>query len=326
MILPIERNQGAEMLSSEGFARVPNRFCELMPVLRDCSIRVMVALCRRQNEQTNKCWPSKAKIATDIGKCERTVFNGVKELEGYGLIRIERRFDESSIYEVLHATQEGEKPVATHATSCQSGVQPVATHPCNQLPPNKNHLTRTKEQTNSVVGLSLRELAFPLKGKGQEWKLSVEKLAQYQQSYPKIDIESELLKSRQWLIDNPAKRKTSRGMASFLNNWLNSNSRNTALATSRAKPALTGDALKAADLLSEKLGINRNQIIDRIARGYASNVLDNELVVEAVETTNEKSPERPAAFLRGVLANLIEQRHNIAREEALGLIDGKGKV
>lgn len=66
--------------------------------------------------------------------------------------------------------------------------------------------------------------AFPLASSAghPDWVLPATKLAEYRESYPHLDVEAELRKARQWLRDNPAKRKSgSRGTQSFLTRWLN---------------------------------------------------------------------------------------------------------
>lgn len=73
-----------------------------------------------------------------------------------------------------------------------------------------------------VVGSA--DYAFPLAtSSGQtEFVLSAAKLAEYRDSYPHLDVDAELRKARQWLRDNPERRKTGqRGTLSFLTRWLN---------------------------------------------------------------------------------------------------------
>ncbi len=43
---------------------------------------------------------------------------------------------------------------------------------------------------------------------------------EYAETYPGIDAAAECRKARQWCIDNPAKRKTAKGMTAFLNRWM----------------------------------------------------------------------------------------------------------
>ena len=63
-------------------------------------------------------------------------------------------------------------------------------------------------------------LVFPITGENHEWPLASAKLAEYRETYPHLDIEAEMRRARQWCVDNPAKRKTGRGMTKFLFSWL----------------------------------------------------------------------------------------------------------
>lgn len=67
-------------------------------------------------------------------------------------------------------------------------------------------------------------LSFPIVGvllPGEHlWELSEEKLAEYQEAYPDMDVLLVAKRARQWLIDNPRKRKTARGMPKFLGSWI----------------------------------------------------------------------------------------------------------
>lgn len=63
-------------------------------------------------------------------------------------------------------------------------------------------------------------MSFPLPGAGGEWDLAQSKRDEYAESFPGVDVDGELRKARQWLRDNPTKRKTARGMTRFLGTWL----------------------------------------------------------------------------------------------------------
>lgn len=68
----------------------------------------------------------------------------------------------------------------------------------------------------------MSEFEFPIDGKGKKtWTLSHAKLREYIRAYPSLDVPAELTKARQWLRDNPTRRKTRNGMLRFLTNWLN---------------------------------------------------------------------------------------------------------
>ncbi len=67
-------------------------------------------------------------------------------------------------------------------------------------------------------------LIFPIipksKGALAEWSLTQAKLAEYQESFPDLDVMAHLRAARQWCLDNREKRKTATGMGRFLTTWL----------------------------------------------------------------------------------------------------------
>lgn len=65
-------------------------------------------------------------------------------------------------------------------------------------------------------------LVFPTVGRGEKsWTLHEGKLLEYQADYPNLDVLGAFRKAHNWCVNNPAKRKTARGMSAFLTNWLN---------------------------------------------------------------------------------------------------------
>lgn len=66
---------------------------------------------------------------------------------------------------------------------------------------------------------SKTDSGFPLRD-GKTWYLSRKKHEEYQDSYPELDLIREYRKARQWLRDNPKKRKSAGGMPQFLSRWL----------------------------------------------------------------------------------------------------------
>jgi hypothetical protein len=55
---------------------------------------------------------------------------------------------------------------------------------------------------------------------GSEYGVSAAQVAGWSAAYPGVDVPAELRRIREWLLANPARRKTSRGMAKFANSWL----------------------------------------------------------------------------------------------------------
>lgn len=85
-------------------------------------------------------------------------------------------------------------------------------------------------------------MRFQVSGKPPEWHLTQSKLDEWQSLYGKqLDVIHECRKARQWMIDNPSRRKTARGMSAFLNRWLDraaNNTRGGTMAPSGNSPAI----------------------------------------------------------------------------------------
>lgn len=56
--------------------------------------------------------------------------------------------------------------------------------------------------------------------RGEVYRLDESFAAELRATYPRIDVNHQLQKARLWLIANPARQKTKRGMTRFLNNWM----------------------------------------------------------------------------------------------------------
>ena len=63
-------------------------------------------------------------------------------------------------------------------------------------------------------------LTFPCSGDKSEWHLYPSKEKEWQASFPGLIVLQECKKARQWIMDNPTKRKTHNGMTRFLGAWL----------------------------------------------------------------------------------------------------------
>ena len=83
-------------------------------------------------------------------------------------------------------------------------------------------------------------MLFPLEN-GQEWQLPQELEAELHKTYLNVDVE--LAKARIWLIANPARRKTKRGMGRFLASWL--------ARTGQLRPVAIPYSIRSQDLIHE---------------------------------------------------------------------------
>ncbi len=124
-----------------------------------------------------------------------------KQREGDNLSRSQRDKSATRREEIREEDNKGEEsPLTPLAPSRKAASEPE--------PP-------TKLATDDPVLMT-----FPVVGnRGQEWPLVVSKLGEYRESYPGVDVLAESRKALQWCRDNPAKRKTPRGMPAFLGRW-----------------------------------------------------------------------------------------------------------
>lgn len=62
-------------------------------------------------------------------------------------------------------------------------------------------------------------ILLPLSDK-TSYDVPLDKISNWKQAYPIVDVEQELRKMIAWLDSNPNKKKTRKGIARFINNWL----------------------------------------------------------------------------------------------------------
>ena len=86
-------------------------------------------------------------------------------------------------------------------------------HNKNSSTPKETITTCTEQLKNSSV------LALPLND-GTEYEVTKELLDEFIMLYPGVDVMQEVRNMRGWLLTNPRKRKTRRGIKAFMNTWL----------------------------------------------------------------------------------------------------------
>jgi hypothetical protein len=63
-------------------------------------------------------------------------------------------------------------------------------------------------------------LVFPCAGEPDKWDLTSSQVATWADLFPGADVTSEAKKALAWVMASPKRKKTSRGMPSFLVGWL----------------------------------------------------------------------------------------------------------
>lgn len=97
-------------------------------------------------------------------------------------------------------------------------------------------------------------LSFPVTGKnGGTWPLSQAYLGELQTAFPALDILAEARKARAWIVGNPSRRKTPRGMTRFLYGWME-RCQNRGAATVSGRPPDRDYSAELAAILREQSG------------------------------------------------------------------------
>lgn len=197
---------------SDQFIQVP------LQMLQDSSLSVAAcvvwAYLRFRQGANGDCWPSMATIASDIGLCQKTVQRSVEQLSNRGYLNCQYPKKPGPGHTIRYQTKVDKLTTSYPKKGGQNDHRVVDT-----LSKSGGQNDRVKEQGKRTVLLHPSEITFPLKD-GTQWQLPEGKTAEYQTTFPDLNIESELRKAWQWLEDNPAKRKTAGHMLGFINGWL----------------------------------------------------------------------------------------------------------
>lgn len=100
----------------------------------------------------------------------------------------------------------------------------------NQEPVTSNHkpIKETKESCTKPVASAPApvptpaetQITIPTNKNGNEFPILKTKMAEWEATFPGVDVPLTLVEIRQWCVDNPSKRKTDKGIHSFINRWL----------------------------------------------------------------------------------------------------------
>lgn len=63
-------------------------------------------------------------------------------------------------------------------------------------------------------------ILIPTNINGKDFGITEDDVADYECTFPAVDVRQELREMRRWSMDNPTKRKTARGMRQFIGKWL----------------------------------------------------------------------------------------------------------
>lgn len=97
------------------YAYRPGNFCRVpMPLqvvrLKHSAPSVFLALCYHA-DANGRCWPSRAKLAEEVGVSVDTVDRAMKDIERAGLVSVTRRDDTSNVYQLTVSDGEVAAPL-----------------------------------------------------------------------------------------------------------------------------------------------------------------------------------------------------------------------
>lgn len=95
--------------------------------------------------------------------------------------------------------------------SIPNPTQPNQTNTCVE--------TAKPSSTPNAEG-ELPVLVYPCDGRPPTWELVESQLAQWRDLYPSLDVDAECRSALAWVLAEPSRRKTARGMPRFIVGWL----------------------------------------------------------------------------------------------------------
>lgn len=223
--------------------------------LRQIDRHVLLLLANYSHPETHECFPAFSTLLEQSGiKSRETLRLSLRRLENEGHIRAYRRLTGKGrrtanlyVFEHLIDAQSGpgveglperesaltsrykpvENPVEKVPPSKQGiphlagGTPPPANGGVSSLNPKKEPKELPSSSAAAVGSLDPEFMTFPIVGNGgEEWSMGYEYLIELSEAFPDLDIKAECQKARAWLVSNNSRRKTARGMKTFLFGWL----------------------------------------------------------------------------------------------------------
>ena len=227
------------------FGRIPYAMIDsgALRTTKPADLAVYVVICGHCNGTAWMARVSTERIAELTGFDVRSVYRALLRLQTQGLIEIVSGGGRgrSNLYQITTNPDTGVS--VSKAKPCR-GCQGLEPETLTRRALNPDTGVRPTERTETEAALPDGAFVFPTEGKGT-WTLPETKRSEYAETYPHLDIDHELAKARQWLRDNPSRRKTARGMAKFIGGWLSRADGASAKNGQRERSGWTAEALEA---------------------------------------------------------------------------------
>lgn len=184
---------------------------------------------------TGSCFVGLPLIVTEAGVPRSTTITALKRLQAGGWIVTEERPGRSTIYSLTHSVH----GTGTHSvggtgqrrsTHSVGGLRKGLTHSVHGTPPipSAEHEQEEKEELEEeeqkiCVLRTLEEKTdgvFLILKNGSPYPISDALQAMLRKNFPTVDVDQELRSASAWCDAKPAKRKTERGVKTFLVGWM----------------------------------------------------------------------------------------------------------
>ena len=177
-------------------------------------------------DSNDECYPSIETITKEMAMGKDTFYRHINTLVAMGVVIKAQVKEENgkfgrTIYKLTHE-------VVIHDfqyTENSETVKPITeVKETNNTNINNTNINNTSNNINispepDKSALNPSGILLPLND-NTIYDVPLEKIEIWRKAYPVVNIEGELYKMIAWLESNPTRRKTKRGINSFINNWL----------------------------------------------------------------------------------------------------------
>lgn len=156
------------------------------------------------------------------GVTEQQISKALADLANAGMITLYEVDGESYLYfpnwdkHQRIQTKKSKFPSPDNAIQCSTVIHRESPPESN---PNPNPESESEDSTERQAASAPPVCLLPL-NTGKEYAITAAQVEEWGKLYPAVDIMQALNAMRGWCLANPTKRKTARGILSFVNRWL----------------------------------------------------------------------------------------------------------
>lgn len=161
------------------------------------------------------CFASNNYFAELYGVDPSAISKWIKQLADKGYISVEYIYNGKECKERRIAINQQVLPKE------QEGIAKSQEGYCQKNKDNNTSINNINNNNTSNMASAEKAPINPFILKdSSNWYLSKDLYLQFKETYSNLDVDFQLKKMQMWLISNPVKRKTPKGMIKFINNWL----------------------------------------------------------------------------------------------------------